>query len=190
MLTGFALAFLGMLPAGPMKELTVINQEKQLQALWISIAGGSVVATLAVISARQGVSRFWLWFVIAFGITSILPSITDAVTIDGTTQAGWVAGTFLPIVIDGNNGSNFGFRFSNTSDGSTMRGLVVRDFDDDVIDIASGADNITITGNFIGQFNADGTDAGDGGCPVADHRGPVLRPSHSPQLRCWRVLMA
>ncbi|MCA9197844.1 MAG: DUF4347 domain-containing protein, partial [Planctomycetales bacterium] len=96
------------------------------------------------------------------GITSILPSITDAVTIDGTTQAGWVAGTFLPIVIDGNNGSNFGFRFSNTSDGSTMRGLVVRDFDDDVIDIASGADNITITGNFIGQFNSDGTDAGDG----------------------------
>ena len=93
-------------------------------------------------------------------LASALDAITDQVTIDGTTQTGWVAGSFLPIVVDGNNNGT-GLEFSATADGSVVRGLVIRDFDSDAVDILDGADNITIAGNFIGQFNSDGTDAGD-----------------------------
>ncbi|MFK7732564.1 MAG: beta strand repeat-containing protein, partial [Pseudomonadales bacterium] len=91
-----------------------------------------------------------------------LPVITDAVVIDGTTQNSWVAGSFQPIVLDGNDGSFDALTFAATSDGSEVRGLVIRDFNSDVIDILDDADNITIAGNWIGQFNSDGTDAGVG----------------------------
>ena len=94
-------------------------------------------------------------------LASALDVITDQVTIDGTTQTGWTAGSFLPIVVDGNNNGT-GLEFSATADGSVVRGLVIRDFNSDAVDILDGADNITIAGNFIGQFNSDGTDAGDG----------------------------
>ena len=94
-------------------------------------------------------------------VSSLLPDILDTVTIDGSTQTGWVSGTFLPIVLDG-NGIGTGLEFNSNSDGSVLRGLVIRDFGADAVDVENGADNITIAGNFIGQFNSDGTDAGDG----------------------------
>ncbi|MCA9064798.1 MAG: cadherin domain-containing protein, partial [Planctomycetaceae bacterium] len=94
-------------------------------------------------------------------LSSALPVITDGVVIDGTTQTGWVAGSFLPIIVDG-NGNGGGLEFSATADNSVIRGLVIRDFNADAVDLLDGADNITVVGNFIGQFNSDGTDAGSG----------------------------
>ncbi|MCA9178539.1 MAG: DUF4347 domain-containing protein, partial [Planctomycetales bacterium] len=94
-------------------------------------------------------------------LASALPQITEQLTIDGTTQTGWVAGSFLPVVLDGNDVAS-GIEFSAAADGSLVRGLVIRDFNADAVDLLAGADNITIAGNWIGQFNSDGSDAGVG----------------------------
>jgi len=94
-------------------------------------------------------------------LSSQLNDITDTVTIDGTTQTGWVAGSFLPIVLDG-DGVSKGFEFRSNADGSILRGLVIRDFDQHAIDIVEGGANLVVAGNMIGQFNSDGTDAGSG----------------------------
>lgn len=74
-----------------------------------------------------------------------LPQITDAVTLDGTTQPGascdaWPA--TLQIVLDGPNlTANFEHGLFITGDGSTLRGLVIGGFD------AFGANGIRIDGN-------------------------------------------
>jgi hypothetical protein len=90
-------------------------------------------------------------------LSSALPEITDAVNIDATTQTNWLAGSFMPIVLDGNNGAYAGLTLSPDADGSTIRGLVIRDFDGS--GISTQASNVTIAGNWIGYFNADGTSA-------------------------------
>ncbi|MEM7467370.1 MAG: DUF4347 domain-containing protein, partial [Pseudomonadota bacterium] len=89
-------------------------------------------------------------------LSSLLPNITDGVTIDGTTQTDWLAGSFNPIVIDGNNLAGDGLFFSGAADGSEVRGLVIRDFADEAIEVEVGADNVTIAGNFLGAFDSSG----------------------------------
>jgi hypothetical protein len=92
--------------------------------------------------------------------TSALPTITDAVLIDGWSTPDF-AGTPV-IILDGNNLAADGLTLSSTADGSTIRGLVIRDFNGDGIEIAAGSDNNTIVGNYIGRLNASGGDAGAG----------------------------
>jgi hypothetical protein len=89
-----------------------------------------------------------------------LPLVTETVLIDGTTQSGYVANSFLPIIVDGNDSAGSGFTLLNTADGSTIRGLVIRDFSGSGIGIVSGSDNNTIAGNFIGSFLSTGLTAG------------------------------
>ena len=90
-------------------------------------------------------------------VATALPTVTQANIIDGSTQAGWVQGSFMPIVIDGNSGSFDGLTVTATADNSTIRGLVIRDFGDNGIQIDAGATGNTIAGNWIGRFNSDGT---------------------------------
>ncbi|MGN6543573.1 MAG: DUF4347 domain-containing protein, partial [Aureliella sp.] len=110
---------------------------------------------------------------IAFNITgtgvhtinllSLLPTITDQVTIDATTDDSFAANGSKPaIIIDGNNLAGDGLVLTSTADGSVIRGLVIRDFGSDGIEIQAGSDNNTIAGNYIGRLNASGTDAGAG----------------------------
>jgi len=47
-------------------------------------------------------------------LSTSLPSITDAVTIDGTTQSGWIEQEFIPVVIDGGGGDFNGFTFDGS----------------------------------------------------------------------------
>jgi len=89
--------------------------------------------------------------------SSALDQITDEVYIDGTTQAGWVEGGFLPIVLDGDNGAFDGLTLTSAADNSTIRGLVISDFGEDGIQINVGSDNNTIAGNWIGRFASNGT---------------------------------
>ncbi|MDQ5943612.1 MAG: hypothetical protein QG675_380, partial [Patescibacteria group bacterium] len=104
--------------------------------------------------------------------TSALPTITDEVTIDGTTQSGWVANTAVApnpfngtmmIEIDGTNSAGAtdnGLLFNSGSDGSIVRGLVINRFNQDGISIFD-ASNITIAGNYLGT-SVDGlTDLGN-----------------------------
>ncbi|WP_290661605.1 DUF4347 domain-containing protein, partial [Aquabacterium sp.] len=91
-------------------------------------------------------------------MASTLPTITEAAYINAATQTGY---TNRPIVVlDGNGGAGEGLSLSNTADGSTIRGLVIRAFGANGIYVQAGSDNNTIVGNYIGSFNADGSNAG------------------------------
>jgi hypothetical protein len=91
---------------------------------------------------------------------AVMPTITEAVTIDGSTQPGTGAAGHPLIVLDGNGGSATGLNLSGTADGTVIRGLVIRDFTSYGIYIAANSNGNTIVGNYIGSLNADGTDAG------------------------------
>ncbi len=94
--------------------------------------------------------------------TSALPTVTQAVNIDASTQSGYVAGGVHTVVLDGNDAAAYGLDLSGTADGSTIRGLVIRNFTSYGIYVEAGSDNNTIVGNFIGSFNADGSNKGTG----------------------------
>ncbi|GAB5404685.1 MAG: hypothetical protein Aurels2KO_29160 [Aureliella sp.] len=97
-------------------------------------------------------------------LSSALDTITDQVTIDGTTQTGWTEGSFLPIVIDGNGINAVGINIDSAADGSEVSGLVIRDFASDNIHIQSGANDVEVSGNFLGAFDSSGNFvAGNGG---------------------------
>ncbi|BDT69843.1 hypothetical protein os1_40350 [Comamonadaceae bacterium OS-1] len=96
-------------------------------------------------------------------LSSLLPTITDAVTIDATTDDSFAANGNKPaIVLNGNNKNGTGLRLSSTADGSTIRGLVIQHFNSDAITIDSGSDGNTIAGNFIGSLSATGSSGGTG----------------------------
>ncbi|MDT5270286.1 MAG: hypothetical protein QOH49_2472 [Acidobacteriota bacterium] len=87
--------------------------------------------------------------------TSTLPSITDPVTIDGTTQPGFSGSPLVEL-----NGGGAGVVTAGvniTAGGSTVRGLVINRFNGHGIRLASAGGN-TVAGNFIGT-NAAGTAA-------------------------------
>jgi uncharacterized repeat protein (TIGR01451 family) len=92
--------------------------------------------------------------------TAVLPTITDPVVLDGTTQPDF-PGTPI-VVVDGNDLAADGLTLTSTADGSTIRGLVIRDFAGDGIQINTGSDNNVIAGNYIGRLTTAGTDAGAG----------------------------
>ena len=85
----------------------------------------------------------------SIALLSALPTITDTLTIDGTSQAGF-AGTPL-IELDGTSAGNVlgtnGLRISASN--TTVRGLVINRFVGDGIIISAGA-NSFIAGNYIG----------------------------------------
>lgn len=92
-------------------------------------------------------------------LATLLPSIIKPVTIDGTSQPGF-SSTPL-IVLNGNNTVLDGLELYTGSGGSTVRGLIIQNFTEDGIDIASSNGN-TIAGNWIG-LNTAGTAAVSGG---------------------------
>ncbi|WP_419195274.1 DUF4347 domain-containing protein, partial [Novipirellula herctigrandis] len=94
-----------------------------------------------------------------------LPTITERVTIDATTDDSFAANGNRPaITLDGSSSgaANDGFVLSATADGTTIRGFVISDWDGDGIEIQAGSDNNTIVGNYIGRLNSSGTDSGAG----------------------------
>lgn len=98
-------------------------------------------------------------------LASPLPALTDAVTLDATTQTGY-AGTPL-IQLDGSSTSTFSTAgiLIWTSD-STVKGFIIHSFDDEGIEIDGNnghgpADNNIIEDNWIG-INSTQADAGNG----------------------------
>ena|GEM_PF-2044040 len=88
----------------------------------------------------------------SINLFSQLPSITDKVTIDGTTAPGY---TNAPVVTLNGSATTYdiGLFFANGSDGSEVRGLMIVDFDLPGI-YAVNAHNLVIAGNYLGT---DGT---------------------------------
>ena len=94
--------------------------------------------------------------------TTALPTISTAMILDAQKQPGWSS---TPVVVlDGNGIAADGLVLSATADGTTIRGLVIRDFgtttNHDAIEIQASSDNNTIAGNFIGRLTNTGADAG------------------------------
>lgn len=119
----------------------------------------------AITDANANVGADTIAFAIGSGaqtiaLSSALPTITEQVTIDGWTQTGF-AGTPL-IRIDGNGAAGAsGLVLSGASDFSIIRGLVITRFAVDGILVQSGADNITIRGNWIGTSGTGSTGMGN-----------------------------
>ena len=94
--------------------------------------------------------------------TTSLPTITDAVVIDGTSEPDYVVGR--PVIeIDGSlTGSGVhGLVLAPGSGGSTIRGLAINGFNSNDgfgLYLQTGSDNNLIAGNVIG-LDADGTTA-------------------------------
>jgi CSLREA domain-containing protein len=89
--------------------------------------------------------------------TTALPTITGALIIDGTSEPDFATNGNKPIVvIDGNNLVADGLTLSSTADGSTIKGLVIRDFSGNGIAVQVGSDGNTITGNYVGALNTSG----------------------------------
>ncbi len=89
--------------------------------------------------------------------STLLPSISHAVILDGTTQTGYKGAPI--IVIDGNGTTGDGLQLISGSDSSTIKGLDIVNFVGPGIEIAS-TDN-TVQSNYLG-INAAGTAAGPG----------------------------
>ena len=87
-------------------------------------------------------------------LLSVLDPISEAVTIDGFSQYGALTPTTPLIELNGTNVSDDGLTLASGSDGSTIQGLIINNFDGSGIQIES--DNNIIAGNYVGT-NATGT---------------------------------
>jgi hypothetical protein len=95
-------------------------------------------------------------------VLSVLPSIVDAVIIDGWTEPDYVAGTPVIELNGASAGAVDGLKLNAGSSGSTIRGLIINRFGDDGIDINSASTGNTIAGNWIGLDNTGTLDFGNG----------------------------
>lgn len=88
---------------------------------------------------------------------SALPTITEAVTIDATTQPGWTSAPIIELRGDSAGAGVSGFTITSAS--STIRGFVINRFTADGVTISgAGATGNVLAGNYIGT-NATGTAA-------------------------------
>ncbi|WP_372898890.1 DUF4347 domain-containing protein, partial [Stieleria sp.] len=93
-------------------------------------------------------------------------TITDTVTIDGMSEPDYVN---TPVVrIDGNASGFSGISISAGGAGSTIQGIMVTGFTADGINIAAGADNVTIADNWIGTAGTGTTGIGNSGVGNSD----------------------
>ncbi|MEQ1661568.1 MAG: cadherin-like domain-containing protein [Thiobacillus sp.] len=97
-------------------------------------------------------------------LTSLLPAISEAVTLDASTDDSFAAlGSRPAIVLNGaglteaDPNTEDGLRLWSGSSNSTIRGLIVQNFSGKAIDI-SGSDNNLVAGNWVG-LNSTGTAA-------------------------------
>ena len=92
----------------------------------------------------------------------MLPTISDALILDGWTQ-GAAGYTGPPLIEINGNGTAAGtVGFTITASDSTLRGLVINRFPNDAIRIMPGGDRNTIVGNYIGTDVTGMLDLGNG----------------------------
>jgi hypothetical protein len=94
-------------------------------------------------------------------LLSPLPPIFSTVTIDGTSQPGYVATPLVTVNGSGAGAKGFGFDFVNGSDGSVVEGLDITGFAVAAI-MVEGASNVTIGGPDAGDGNVISGNPGDG----------------------------
>jgi hypothetical protein len=132
----------------------------------------------AMIAANAAAGADTIVFRIGSGAKTIspgsaLPNITDRVTIDGTTQPGFIGAPLIELRGDSAGPVDAGLSLSAA--GSVVRGLVINRFTGVGADKGAGIDirasNITIAGSYIGTTSAGTADAGNSGRGVYIHLG-------------------
>ncbi len=86
----------------------------------------------------------------SISVTAALPTITQTLIIDGTTEPDFAGTPVIELNGAGAGAGVDGLSLADGSDGSTIRGLAISRFTNHGIYIAAGADGNTIAGNFIG----------------------------------------
>jgi|GEM_PF-715997 len=107
----------------------------------------------AIIDANATGGADTIAFSIGSGLATIspgsaLPTITETVTIDGTTQPGFGAAPIIQIS-GGSAGASDGLNLTLGASNSIIRGLIINNFGFNGINLQD-ADNVTIEGNYIG----------------------------------------
>ncbi|MCP4959931.1 MAG: CSLREA domain-containing protein, partial [Actinomycetia bacterium] len=104
--------------------------------------------------------------------SSVLPSITQTVTIDGSSQPGWVS---TPVVeIDGSLAGAGVWGLDLVADNVTIRGLTINGFTEDGIQVDSASSGATIVGNHIGLDPSGLIDLGNArGIELQSGSGPT-----------------
>ena len=92
--------------------------------------------------------------------TSALPSITEAVTIDGTTESDYIPGGAPRIEVNGTSVPSVGF--SVAAPNTTIRGLTINRFGGTGISVAAAASTTTIEANYVGLDATGALAAGNG----------------------------
>jgi hypothetical protein len=147
----------------PMATLTVTNTSD----------GGAGSLRQAILDANANPGLDEIRFTIGSGAQAIapasaLPTITDPVVIDGTTQPGF-AGT--PIIeLDGSK-AGLASGLTIAAGHSTVRGLVINRYGGDGIELVMGGGNI-IEGCFIGTDVSGTADLGNAGSGVFINSSP------------------
>ncbi|MFK7807458.1 MAG: CSLREA domain-containing protein, partial [Saprospiraceae bacterium] len=83
-------------------------------------------------------------------LTSMLPTISDTVFIDGTTQTGFSATPLIRVDGDALNASDDLINFGASSDYSELRSLILTRSQERGIHIEANADYIKLAGNWVG----------------------------------------
>ncbi|MGD2172829.1 MAG: DUF4347 domain-containing protein, partial [Gammaproteobacteria bacterium] len=92
--------------------------------------------------------------------TSGLPTISDKVNIDATTAPGYAGEPLITLDGSATGSTTNGFRVGPDADGSSISGFAIVNFPNTGIRIEPGADNVSITDNWIGTTGTGTT--GDG----------------------------
>ena len=121
------------------------------QAILDSNASAGVVDTIAFAIPGGGVQTI--------SPATALPTVTDPVVIDGTTQPGFNGSPLIELA--GTSLGAFDYGLIISAGGSTVRGLVVNRFGGGGIQLNTGDGN-TIVGNFIGTDATGAADLGNG----------------------------
>jgi CSLREA domain-containing protein len=94
-------------------------------------------------------------------LTSALPTITEALIIDGSTEPDWTINASRPVVvINGNDIVAPIIHLNMAADNCAIIGLIIRNSASEGILIDAGSNNNTIIGNYIGSLRSDGLSAG------------------------------
>jgi gliding motility-associated-like protein len=107
-------------------------------------------------------------FVISIG--AALPNIAQTVTIDGTTQSGYLSAAAPVIEIKKNGAGSTGFIITAAANGCTIKGLSITGFTSSGINISS--DNNVIAGNYIG-IKPDGSTILANGTGITINSGSI-----------------
>ncbi len=137
-------------------SLTQSGRPAGIESALFMISNGTAVPGL------RAINNYFVGGVATISPTLALPPISRPLILDAQLQPGWTVAA--PVIrIDGASaGASNGLLLNITSDGSTIRGLMITRFSADGIHVQSGGDSITIAGNWIGTTGTGSTGVGNG----------------------------